>query len=148
MARKKGGSGAKNGRDSQGQRLGVKRSGGSFVSAGSIIIRQRGTKINPGANVGMGTDFTLYAKAEGTVVFSQRHGAGVASIEPSEAAKVAMAEKAEREILRRKAAWTERLAKLALEPEKPKKAKAAATAKPKKADKAEKAAKPQKAAKA
>lgn len=61
-----------NGRDSQGQRLGVKRYGGQFVRAGNILIRQRGTKFFPGANVGLGRDFTLFAKADGYVQFSGR----------------------------------------------------------------------------
>lgn len=61
-----------NGRDSQGQRLGVKRYGGQFVRAGNILIRQRGTKFYPGANVGLGRDFTLFAKADGYVQFSGR----------------------------------------------------------------------------
>ena len=80
MARKKGGSGAKNGRDSNPKYLGVKSSDGTFVKAGSIIIRQRGTKIHPGINVGCGSDYTLYAKAEGTVKFHQRRGRKLASV--------------------------------------------------------------------
>lgn len=69
MAHKKAGGASKNGRDSKGQRLGVKAFGGQTVSAGSIIIRQHGTKFYPGTNVGMGRDRTLFAKANGTVVF-------------------------------------------------------------------------------
>ena len=61
MAHKKGGGSSRNGRDSQGQRLGVKRYGGELVTAGSIIVRQRGTKIHPGDNVGLGRDHTLFA---------------------------------------------------------------------------------------
>ncbi len=61
MARKKGGSGAKNGRDSNPKYLGIKAYGGTTVSAGSIIVRQRGTKIHPGENVGCGSDYTLFA---------------------------------------------------------------------------------------
>jgi len=80
MARKRGGSGAKNGRDSNPQYLGVKASGGSIVKAGTIIVRQRGTKIHPGANVGCGGDYTLYAKAAGQVNFHQRRGRKLASI--------------------------------------------------------------------
>jgi large subunit ribosomal protein L27 len=80
MARKRGGSGAKNGRDSNPKYLGVKASGGSLVKAGSIIARQRGTKIHPGTNVGCGRDYTLFAKADGTVKFHERHGRKLASI--------------------------------------------------------------------
>ena len=69
MAHKKGVGSSKNGRDSHGQRLGVKRFSGEFVTAGSIIIRQRGTHIHPGQNVGKGTDDTLFAKITGTVRF-------------------------------------------------------------------------------
>jgi large subunit ribosomal protein L27 len=80
MARKKGGSGAKNGRDSNPQYLGVKASGGSSVKAGAVIVRQRGTKIHPGSNVGCGGDYTLFALAEGTVTFTQRRGRKLASV--------------------------------------------------------------------
>jgi large subunit ribosomal protein L27 len=80
MARKRGGSGAKNGRDSNPQYLGVKASGGSRVRAGSIIIRQRGTRIHPGDNVGCGGDYTLYALKDGTVSFTQRRGRKLASV--------------------------------------------------------------------
>ncbi|HET6350412.1 MAG TPA: 50S ribosomal protein L27 [Candidatus Krumholzibacteria bacterium] len=69
MAHKKGVGSSKNGRDSHGQRLGVKRFSGEFVTAGSIIIRQRGTHIHPGQNVGRGKDDTLFAKVTGTVRF-------------------------------------------------------------------------------
>jgi large subunit ribosomal protein L27 len=69
MAHKKGVGSSKNGRDSHGQRLGVKRFSGEFVTAGSIIIRQRGTHIHPGTNVGRGKDDTLFAKVTGTVRF-------------------------------------------------------------------------------
>ena len=69
MAHKKAGGSSRNGRDSQGQRLGVKRFGGQEVLAGTIIVRQRGTKIRPGRHVGMGRDFTLYALVHGTVEF-------------------------------------------------------------------------------
>jgi large subunit ribosomal protein L27 len=69
MAHKKGVGSSKNGRDSHGQRLGVKRFSGEFVTAGSIIIRQRGTHIHPGVNVGRGKDDTLFAKVTGTVRF-------------------------------------------------------------------------------
>ena len=80
MARKRGGSGAKNGRDSNPQYLGIKASGGSAVKAGSIIVRQRGTWIHPGVNVGCGGDYTLFAKADGTVNFHQRRGRKLASV--------------------------------------------------------------------
>lgn len=80
MARKKGGSGAKNGRDSNPQYLGIKASGGSLVSAGSIIVRQRGTKIHPGVNVGRGKDDTLFALVDGTVSFSERRGRKLAGV--------------------------------------------------------------------
>jgi large subunit ribosomal protein L27 len=69
MAHKKGVGSSKNGRDSHGQRLGVKRFGGEAVTAGSIIVRQRGTRIHPGQNVGRGKDDTLFAKVTGTVKF-------------------------------------------------------------------------------
>jgi len=71
MAHKKAGGSSRNGRDSQGQRLGVKRFSGQFVKAGNILVRQRGTKIHPGANVGMGRDHTLFSKIEGTVRFER-----------------------------------------------------------------------------
>jgi len=70
MAHKKAGSSSKNGRDSAGQRLGVKRGEGQFVHAGTIIVRQRGSTFNPGENVGMGRDYTLFATIDGTVKFS------------------------------------------------------------------------------
>ncbi len=69
MAHKKAGGSTKNGRDSQSKRLGVKRFGGEQVIAGNIIVRQRGTKFHPGLNVGCGTDHTLFAKADGRVIF-------------------------------------------------------------------------------
>jgi large subunit ribosomal protein L27 len=69
MAHKKGVGSSKNGRDSHGQRLGVKRFSGEFVTAGSIIVRQRGTHIHPGRNVGRGKDDTLFATVTGTVRF-------------------------------------------------------------------------------
>jgi large subunit ribosomal protein L27 len=83
MARKKGGSGAKNGRDSNPQYLGVKASGGSIVSAGSIIVRQRGTRVHPGVNVGLGKDDTLFALVDGTVSFTQRRGRKLAGVIPA-----------------------------------------------------------------
>lgn len=72
MAHKKAGGSSRNGRDSQGQRLGVKRYAGELVSAGSIIVRQRGTHFHPGANVGIGRDDTLFAKIDGKVEFVTR----------------------------------------------------------------------------
>jgi large subunit ribosomal protein L27 len=83
MARKRGGSGAKNGRDSNPQYLGIKASGGSSVKAGSIIVRQRGTKIHPGTNVGCGGDYTLFALVDGTVSFTQRRGRKHAAVLPN-----------------------------------------------------------------
>ncbi|MBN1646850.1 MAG: 50S ribosomal protein L27 [Spirochaetales bacterium] len=74
MAHKKGGGSSKNGRDSNAQRLGVKRFGGQNVQAGEIIVRQRGTKFHPGVNVGKGKDDTLFAKATGIVEFKERLG--------------------------------------------------------------------------
>jgi large subunit ribosomal protein L27 len=72
MAHKKAGGSSRNGRDSQSKRLGVKRYGGELVAAGSIIVRQRGTKVHPGDNVGMGKDHTLYAKINGRIQFNSR----------------------------------------------------------------------------
>ncbi len=69
MAHKKAGGSSRNGRDSQSKRLGVKKFGGEAVIAGNIIVRQRGTRFYPGANVGMGKDHTLFALADGTVAF-------------------------------------------------------------------------------
>ena len=69
MAHKKGGGSSRNGRDSQGQRLGVKKYGGERVQAGNILVRQRGTHIKPGLNVGVGTDDTLFATIDGVVVY-------------------------------------------------------------------------------
>jgi len=74
MSKTKGGGSTRNGRDSAAQRLGVKRFDGSSVTAGSIIVRQRGTKVYPGANVGRGGDDTLFATADGTVKFAERRG--------------------------------------------------------------------------
>ena len=71
MAQKKGKGSTKNGRDSQSKRLGVKRFGGELVSGGEILIRQRGTQFHPGEHVGLGRDYTLYAKKTGTVTFSR-----------------------------------------------------------------------------
>ena len=71
MAHKKGGGSSKNGRDSASKRLGVKRYGGQTVLGGTIIVRQRGTKIHPGNNVGRGSDDTLFAKVDGVVTFER-----------------------------------------------------------------------------
>ena len=71
MAHKKAGGSSKNGRDSAGQRRGVKRFSGQTVKAGNILVRQLGTKIHPGNNVGMGKDYTLYAKVDGIVAFER-----------------------------------------------------------------------------
>lgn len=72
MAHKKAGGSTRNGRDSQSKRLGVKRFGGQVVTAGSIIVRQRGTKIRPGVNVGLGKDHTLFATTDGVVQFETK----------------------------------------------------------------------------
>lgn len=71
MAHKKGGGSTKNGRDSIGKRLGAKRADGQFVEAGNILVRQRGTKIHPGTNVGIGKDDTLFAKVAGILKFER-----------------------------------------------------------------------------
>jgi large subunit ribosomal protein L27 len=80
MAHKKGASSSRNGRDSNAQRLGVKRFGGQLVGAGEIIIRQRGTHFHPGLNVGRGKDDTLFATAEGKVTFGSRRGRRVVDV--------------------------------------------------------------------
>ncbi|MDH5606597.1 MAG: 50S ribosomal protein L27 [Anaerolineae bacterium] len=86
MAHKKGGGSSRNGRDSKSKRLGVKKYGGEFVLSGNILVRQRGTKIYPGANVGMGKDHTLFATSEGTVVYENlRGGKKSVRIEPAPA---------------------------------------------------------------
>jgi large subunit ribosomal protein L27 len=72
MAHKKAGGSTKNGRDSHSKRLGVKRFGGEHVLAGNIIVRQRGTQVRPGSNVGVGVDHTLFAKVNGTVHFQKK----------------------------------------------------------------------------
>ncbi len=72
MAHKKGVGSSRNGRDSESQRLGVKRFGGQFVRAGNILVRQRGTKFHPGMNVGKGSDDTLFAKVDGVVTFERK----------------------------------------------------------------------------
>lgn len=80
MAHKKGGGSSRNGRDSEGKRLGVKVFGGEAVSAGSIIVRQRGTKVHPGLNVGKGSDDTLFAKVSGRVDWAKSRGKKVVSV--------------------------------------------------------------------
>ncbi len=80
MAHKKGAASTKNGRDSNAQRLGVKRFGGQLVNAGEIIVRQRGTHFHPGANVGIGKDDTLFALSAGTVDFGTKRGRRVVNI--------------------------------------------------------------------
>jgi len=83
MAHKKAGGSSRNGRDSEGRRLGVKRYGGQSVLAGNVLVRQRGTKFYPGTNVGMGRDHTLFALVEGKVKFAQKaKGRTFISIEP------------------------------------------------------------------
>ena len=72
MAHKKAGGSSRNGRDSESKRLGIKRYGGQTVAAGNILVRQRGTRVHPGDNVGIGRDHTLFAKIAGKVVFGQR----------------------------------------------------------------------------
>jgi large subunit ribosomal protein L27 len=85
MAHKKGGGSSNNGRDSNAQRLGVKRFGGQLVNAGEIIVRQRGTHFHPGTNVGRGGDDTLFALIEGNVEFGTRRGRRVVSVVPAPA---------------------------------------------------------------
>ena len=86
MAHKKGGGSSRNGRDSQSQRLGVKRFGGQLVRSGNILVRQRGTRIHPGLNVGKGSDDTLFATTDGTVMYDYRRG-GKKRVNVLEAAK-------------------------------------------------------------
>ena len=82
MAHKKGGGSSRNGRDSRGKRLGVKRYGGESVAAGTILVRQRGTRLHAGENVGVGRDHTLYARVSGTVVYKSRLGRKLVAVEP------------------------------------------------------------------
>ena len=87
MAHKKAGGSSRNGRDSAGQRRGVKRFGGQLVSAGTILVRQLGTRIHPGHNVGCGRDYTLFAKIDGVVRYAAfGRGRTRASVYPAEAA--------------------------------------------------------------
>ena len=83
MAHKKAGGSSRNGRDSAGRRLGVKKFGSQQVVAGNIIVRQRGTKFHPGVNVGMGKDHTLFALVEGRVAFGTRAGRAFVSVVPA-----------------------------------------------------------------
>jgi large subunit ribosomal protein L27 len=93
MAHKKGLGSSKNGRDSNAQRLGVKKFGGELVTGGSIIVRQRGTKLKPGLNVGIGSDDTLFAKISGKVKFIDRGKTGrFVAIEPVAAAEAIAAD--------------------------------------------------------
>ena len=88
MAHKKAGGSSRNGRDSPGQRLGVKKFGGEAVIPGNILVRQRGTKWHPGAGVGMGRDFTLFALVEGRVGFRKAHdGRAYVTVTPPKAAE-------------------------------------------------------------
>jgi len=80
MAHKKAGGSTRNGRDSESKRLGIKKFGGEHVIAGNILVRQRGTKIHPGVNVGMGSDHTLFATAEGKVEFKPKGGRTVLNV--------------------------------------------------------------------
>ncbi len=86
MAHKKAGGSSKNGRDSKGQRRGVKRFGGQAVRAGNILVRQLGTKFHPGKNVGMGKDYTLFALTDGIVKFEVKRNRKHVSVYPQEAA--------------------------------------------------------------
>ena len=83
MAHKKAGGSSRNGRDSKGRRLGVKKFGGEAVIPGNILVRQRGTKWHPGKNVGMGRDYTIYAMIEGRVKFHERGERVFISVEPA-----------------------------------------------------------------
>ena len=83
MAHKKAGGSSKNGRDSKGQRRGVKRYGGQVVRAGNILVRQLGTRFHPGKNVGLGRDYTLFSKIDGVVKFETRRNKQLVSVYPS-----------------------------------------------------------------
>jgi len=82
MAHKKAGGSSKNGRDSAGRRLGIKKYGGEIVISGNIIVRQRGTKFHPGSNVGMGKDHTLFATLNGKVIFNKKRTRTFVSVIP------------------------------------------------------------------
>jgi len=84
MAHKKGGGSTTNGRDSNSKRLGVKKYAGERVISGNILVRQRGTKIKPGKNVGMGKDYTIFSVIEGVVMFDKRHGRKRVNVLPLE----------------------------------------------------------------
>ena len=84
MSKTKGGGSTRNGRDSNAQRLGVKAFGGTTITAGSILVRQRGTRFHPGNNVGIGKDDTLFALTDGKVEFGERRGRKVVNIVPGE----------------------------------------------------------------
>jgi large subunit ribosomal protein L27 len=83
MAHKKGQGSSRNGRDSHGQRRGVKRYAGQAVNAGTILVRQVGTRVHPGRNVGLGRDYTLFALVDGTVAYGTSKGRVTASVEPA-----------------------------------------------------------------
>lgn len=83
MAHKKGGGSSKNGRDSNAKRLGVKKFGGEYVRPGNIIVRQHGTKFHPGAGVGMGSDYTLFALVDGVVEYAPSKGRITARVVPA-----------------------------------------------------------------
>ena len=80
MSKTKGGGSTRNGRDSNAQRLGVKEFGGTAITAGSILVRQRGTRFHPGTNVGIGKDDTLFATADGSVKFGERRGRKIVDV--------------------------------------------------------------------
>lgn len=84
MAHKKGGGSSRNGRDSNSKRLGVKHYGGEYVIPGNILIRQRGTRIHPGNNVGVGNDYTIFSLIEGQVKFERKRGRKYVSVYPVE----------------------------------------------------------------
>jgi large subunit ribosomal protein L27 len=94
MAHKKGRGSTSNGRDSNAQRLGTKKYAGEFVLSGNILVRQRGTRIHPGANVGKGKDDTLFATVDGLVMFDIRHGRKRVNVLPEEAIIAAAAQEA------------------------------------------------------
>jgi len=89
MAHKKAGGSSRNGRDSEGRRLGVKKFGGENVVAGNILVRQRGTKWHPGANVGMGKDHTLFALVDGKVLFKAKGYRSIINVTAAPAAEAA-----------------------------------------------------------